>query len=203
MKDRINWLGHATIRIDGDKTIYIDPWKTAGTPPAEVILVSHSHYDHYSPKDIESLTKADTGVVTPPDPAIRIKGEHRTLKPGERISVYGLDIEATPAYNPKKAFHPHQNAWIGFLLTVEGTRIYYAGDTDLIPEMEDIRADIVIVPVGGTYTMNAEEAARLVNKIVPALAIPIHFGDIVGSLEDALRFRDLAKVPVEIKQPCR
>lgn len=201
MKDRIYWLGHSSIRIEGSKTVYIDPWKTRGTPPADLILVSHSHHDHYSPRDIDLLKKSETVIVTPHDPAIRVQGDIRTIKPGERIQVLGVDVEATPAYNPQKAFHPRRNAWIGFLITMEGTKIYYAGDTDFVPEMEHIRADIVIVPVGGTYTMNAEEAARFVNHIGPTLAVPIHFGDIVGSLEDALRFRNLVQIPVEIKQP--
>lgn len=110
-----------------------------------------------------------------------------------------ITVEAVPAYNPGKPFHPRGNGWIGFVLTVEGRRIYYCGDTDLIPEMKDLTADIVIVPVGGTYTMTAEEAARAVDLIRPEAAVPIHYGDIVGSIRDAKRFAELCKTAVDIK----
>ncbi|MCK4535301.1 MAG: MBL fold metallo-hydrolase, partial [Syntrophobacterales bacterium] len=118
----------------------------------------------------------------------------------DAVRIGAIEVEAVSSYNIGKVFHPKENNWLGFVVTVMGKRIYYCGDTDLIPEMESISADIVIAPVGGTYTMNAEEAARAVNMIKPEAAIPIHYGDIVGSVEDAERFRDLCEVPVDIKQ---
>ncbi|MEA3470722.1 MAG: MBL fold metallo-hydrolase, partial [Thermodesulfobacteriota bacterium] len=123
----------------------------------------------------------------------------RVIRAGEEMIVGDIRVEAVPSYNADKDFHPRAMNWVGFIVTMRGKRIYYCGDTDFIPEMRDIRADIVIAPVGGTYTMTAEEAARAVNVIKPEAAIPIHFGDIVGSMEDAERFRDLCECPVEIK----
>jgi L-ascorbate metabolism protein UlaG (beta-lactamase superfamily) len=193
MKDKIFWLGHASIRIESERVIYIDPWKVKGEPKADLILVSHSHYDHFSLKDIEKLQKDGTIIIGPPDCTAQIKGEVRTIRPGEAVTVGDIKIEAVPSYNSQKAFHPRTNQWLGFILELAGTRVYYAGDTDFIPEMKDIKADIVIVPVGGTYTMTAEEAAEAVALIQPQLAIPIHCGDIVGAMDDASR--DSAKFP--------
>jgi len=198
--ENIFWHGHATIRIDGEKVIYIDPWKLRDPKGADLILISHSHHDHLSPEDIRKIQKKDTVIITTQDCAGELSGEVRIVKPGDVVQVGEILVEAVHSYNIGKAFHPKQNDWLGFVVTVMGKRIYYCGDTDLIPEMESISADIVIVPVGGTYTMNAEEAALAVNMIRPRVAIPIHYGDIVGSIEDAERFRDLCEVPVDIKQ---
>jgi L-ascorbate metabolism protein UlaG (beta-lactamase superfamily) len=198
--ENIFWLGHSTIRIDGEKVIYIDPWKLRDPKGADLILISHSHHDHLSPEDIRKIQKKDTVIITTQDCAGELSGEVRIVKPGDVVQVGEILVEAVHSYNIGKAFHPKQNDWLGFVVTVMGKRIYYCGDTDLIPEMESISADIVIVPVGGTYTMNAEEAALAVNMIRPRVAIPIHYGDIVGSIEDAERFRDLCEVPVDIKQ---
>jgi len=199
MTEKIFWLGHSSIRIEGEQIIYIDPWKVAGEPKADLILVSHGHHDHFSPQDIGKLQKEKTVVVGPPDCTAQIKGDVRTMRPGDTVTVGDIIIEAVPSYTPRKPFHPQANQWLGFILTLAGQRIYYAGDTDFIPELKDIKADIVILPVGGTYTMTAEEAARAVDLIQPRLAIPIHCGDIVGVMADAERFKKLAKVPVEIK----
>ena len=201
MEDKIFWLGHASIRIEADTVIYIDPWKVKGEPKADLILISHSHHDHFSPGDIKKLRKADTVIVGPADCTAQLTGDLRTVAPGDAVTVGGMTIEAVPAYNPRKPYHPEANRWLGFVLTVEDKRIYFAGDTDLIPAMQDIRADIAILPVGGTYTMTAAEAAEAAALINPALAIPIHWGDIVGTRADAGKFRRLAKVPVEIKNP--
>ncbi|MDI9570539.1 MAG: MBL fold metallo-hydrolase [Pseudomonadota bacterium] len=201
MQTKIFWLGHASIRIEAERTIYIDPWKVKGGPRADLILISHSHHDHLSPADIEKLRKADTVIVGPADCASQLSGDVRTMAPGDSLTVGAVRIEAVPAYNPRKPYHPQANLWLGFILTVEGKRIYFAGDTDLIPEMRDIRADIAILPVGGTYTMTAGEAAKAAALIQPGLAIPIHCGDIVGTMKDAEEFRRLAPVPVEIKAP--
>ncbi|MBW2594939.1 MAG: MBL fold metallo-hydrolase [Deltaproteobacteria bacterium] len=200
MLENIFWLGHSTIRIDGEKVIYIDPWKLMDPKGADLILVSHSHYDHLSPEDIRKIQKNDTVIITTQDCATGLSGDVRIVKPGDAVWIGEIEVEAMRSYNIDKAFHPKENNWLGFVVTVMGKRIYYCGDTDLIPEMENMRADIVIAPVGGTYTMNAEEAARAVNMIRPGEAIPIHYGDIVGSVRDAEKFRDLCEVPVDIKQ---
>ena len=199
MLDKIKWLGHASIRIEAQKIIYIDPWKIKGGPKADLILISHSHHDHLSPADISKIRKEDTIIVAAGDVAAQLSGDVRALKPGDKITIHGVTVEAVPAYNIGKPYHPKDNHWIGFILTVEGKTIYYGGDTDFIPEMKAIKADIWILPVGGTYTMTAKEAAEEVNMIGPEVAIPIHCGDLVGTLADAATFKKLSKTPVEIK----
>jgi len=201
MLDKIYWLGHSSIKIKGDKTVYIDPWKLRDSDPADLILISHSHGDHLSLGDVEKIHKDDTVIVTTEDCAAQLSGDVRVVKPGDEIQVGEIKIEAVPSYNTNKAFHPRQNNWLGFIINMEGSRIYYCGDTDFIPEMKEIEADIMIVPVGGTYTMTAEEAAEAVNLIKPGISIPVHYGDIVGSIKDAKKFKALCEVPVEIKAP--
>jgi L-ascorbate metabolism protein UlaG (beta-lactamase superfamily) len=198
MLEKITWFGHASVRIKSEKIIYIDPWKIPGGEKADLILITHSHYDHLSPTDVKKLQKKETVVLATADCLPQLSGDVRAVKPGDRLSLFGIDVEVVPSYNLKKAFHPKGNHWIGYVVTVEGNRIYYPGDTDFIPEMKEIRADIMILPVGGTYTMDAREAAEAVNALRPKMAIPIHYGDIVGSIKDAEKFKKLAKIPVEI-----
>jgi L-ascorbate metabolism protein UlaG (beta-lactamase superfamily) len=197
--NKIKWLGHSSVRIDAEKIIYIDPWKIKGGPKADLILISHSHGDHLSPDDVEKIQKEETVIVAAADAAALLSGDVRALKPGDQVTVPGVTVRAVPAYNINKSFHPKANNWIGFLVTVGSKTIYYGGDTDLIPEMKDIVADILILPVGGTYTMTAKEAAEAANLIRPEAAIPIHYGDIVGTSADAMQFKKLCKAPVEIK----
>ena len=199
MLKKIKWLGHSSVKIEAEKTIYIDPWKIKEGRKADLILISHSHGDHLSPADIRKIQKEETVIIAAGDAAAQLSGDVRALKPGEKVTVQGITIEAVPAYNIGKPYHPKANDWIGFILTVEGKRIYYGGDTDLIPEMKDIKADILILPVGGTYTMTAREAAEAADLIRPEAVIPIHFGDIVGTPADAVKFKELCKAPVEIK----
>ena len=199
MLTKVKWLGHSSVKIEAGKVIYIDPWKIKMGQKADLILISHTHHDHLSPADIKKIQKEETVIIASSDAASQLSGDVRVLKPGQEVTVHGITIQAIPAYNIGKAYHPKASQWIGFLLTVEGKTIYYGGDTDLIPEMQSIRADIVILPVGGTYTMTAKEAAEAVNLIRPEVAIPIHYGDIVGTLEDAIQFKGLCKIPVEIK----
>ena len=198
MVEKISWFGHASVRIKSGKTIYIDPWKIKGSEKADLILITHSHYDHLSPEDVKRLQKKETVILATPDCLSQLSGDVRAVKPGDRLTVLGVDVEVVPSYNLKKAFHPKGNSWVGYVVVVEGSRIYYPGDTDFIPEMKNIRADIVILPVGGTYTMDAREAADAVNTMKPKVAVPIHYGDIVGSLKDAHKFKEFAEVPVEI-----
>lgn len=205
MLENIFWLGHSSVKIRGEKIVYIDPWKLKGGEKADLILISHSHYDHLSPDDVEKIRKPGTVILTTPDSAAKLKGDVRGLKPGEAVTVEGITVETVPAYNtvrmrsPGAPFHPRGEGWLGFIVTIGGKRIYYAGDTECNPETKAVKADIAILPVGGTYTMNAEEAAELVNHIRPEAAIPIHWGDIVGAAGDAERFKTLCQVPVEIK----
>lgn len=195
----ITWFDHASFLLQGERTIYIDPWEIPGGPVADLVLVSHEHYDHCSPEDVARISNEETVIVTSRDCLDRFPGRKVfALRPGEEKTVQGIRLEAVAAYNPQKKFHPRANDWLGFVITLEGQRIYYVGDSDATPEMKRVKADTVLVPVGGTYTMTAEEAAAAVNEMKPALAIPYHWGKIVGGPDDAQRFASLCKVPVKI-----
>lgn len=199
MLEKIKWLGHATVQIKNDKVIYIDPWKLRGTEEqADIILITHDHYDHCVPEDVAKIQGEKTIIVTTADCAQKLSGDVRVIAPGQRLIVEGVEVEAIPAYNLDKDFHPQTNGWVGFIVNIGGQRIYHAGDSDFTPEMGQIQADIVLLPVGGTYTMTAEEAAQAANAIGPRYAIPIHYGTIVGSEKDAQKFQELCQVPVEV-----
>jgi len=205
MIENIHWLGHDTFRIENDKTIYTDPYELQGElPKADLILITHDHFDHLSPKDVAKVAKEDTVIVTIAAAAQKLKGDVRVVKPGESLVVQGIPIETVPAYNvnkfrsPGQPFHPQESGHVGFIFTVGGQRIYHAGDTDVIPEMDDIQADIALLPVGGTYTMTADEAAQAANRIKPQIAIPMHWGTIVGSEKDAERFSSLCQMEAVI-----
>ena len=202
MIDHITWLGHATFRIDADKVIYIDPWKLKGDEPgADIILITHDHYDHCEPKDVAKIQKDNTVIVTTADCARKLSGDVRVVTPGQKVEIDGVTVEAVAAYNRDKAFHPLTSGWVGYVVTAGGQRIYHTGDSDLTDEMKAVRADILLVPVGGTYTMTAEEAAEAANAIGPQWAVPMHYGDIVGSDDDADRFEELCRVPVKKLHP--
>ncbi len=200
--ERIRWLGHASFLIEADPAIYIDPWETPpGLPPADLILVTHPHYDHLSAADIERLAKDTTTVAGPPE-VIRQLRHHRLklleIKAGEEKTVGGLRIRAVPAYNLTKPFHPKASGWVGFVVYLPDGSVYHAGDTDHIPEMRGLRPTVALLPVGGTYTMDAREAARAATEIGPDVAVPMHYGKIVGSDADARRFAELYGGRVEI-----
>jgi len=199
MVENIFWLGHSGVKILSRTTIYIDPFGLADGEGADLILISHGHYDHFSPEDIAKIRRDGTAIVSTPDVAARLDGTVNVIRPGEALTVGGVAIEAVPAYNLDKPFHPKKNGWVGFILTVGGKRIYHAGDTDDVPELRALRSDIAMVPVGGTYTMTAEEAAAAVNRLRPEAAIPIHYGSVVGTADDARRFAAACRVPVFIK----
>jgi L-ascorbate metabolism protein UlaG (beta-lactamase superfamily) len=191
--ERLHWLGHASFRLDGPPTIYFDPWKLKGQPPlADVILISHEHHDHRSPQDVKRITGPGTVIVASHGAAKELRGDVRTLRAGERTTVGEVEIEAVPAYNVNKSYHPKQAGHVGFIVTVGGERIYFAGDTDRIPEMSSVRCDVALLPVGGTYTMDAEEAAQAAADIGPKVAVPMHWGaGVIGTHADAERFRSL------------
>ncbi|HID16948.1 TPA: MBL fold metallo-hydrolase [Candidatus Bathyarchaeota archaeon] len=202
---KISWLGHDAFKIKDDKTIYIDPFELKGGERADIILVTHEHYDHCSPKDIKKVSSPETIVVAPGSCKRLLSGlKARFVKPGDGLEVKGVKVEALPAYNvnkfrfPGQVFHPKEEGKVGYVLTVKGVKIYHAGDADLIPEMEGLRVDVALLPVSGTYVMTAEEAAEATRKLKADLAIPMHYGSIVGSERDAEKFKSLAACPVEI-----
>ncbi|MEM2446414.1 MAG: MBL fold metallo-hydrolase [Candidatus Bathyarchaeia archaeon] len=204
MVENIHWLGHDSFRLEGELTIYIDPWKLPPNPPkADIILITHEHYDHCSPEDVAKIQKADTVIVTIPAAAKKLKGEVKTVKPWDKITVKGIEVETVPAYNLDKPFHPKEAGHVGFIVNFGGKRIYHAGDTDFIPEMKNLKVDIALLPVSGTYVMTADEAAKAADAIKPQVAIPMHYGEIVGSVKDAQRFKELTSVQVVILRPSR
>jgi L-ascorbate metabolism protein UlaG (beta-lactamase superfamily) len=189
---RLRWLGHSSFRLDGPPTIYFDPWQLpAGSPPADLILISHEHHDHCSPDDVAAVRQENTLVVANPSAAKKLGGKVTALRPGERTSAAGVEIQAVPAYNIGKRFHPRQAEHVGFVVNVRGVRFYHAGDTDHIPEMAEIECDVALLPVSGTYVMTADEAVAAARAIQPHVVVPMHYGaGVVGTEADARRFRD-------------
>ncbi|MER3447190.1 MAG: Zn-dependent hydrolase [Candidatus Dadabacteria bacterium] len=198
----LGWLGHASFKLRAlEKVIYFDPWQIKDNEAADLILITHSHFDHLSPDDVRRIQKKETVIVATKDSTSKLKGDIRTIKPDDRITVGDVQIETIPAYNIGKNYHPKMNGWVGFIVTIGGERIYHAGDTDAIPEMKRLSVDVALLPVGGTYTMTAEEAAGIANEFKPAVAVPMHWGTIIGSKSDAERFKGLFMGETSILQP--
>ena len=205
MTENIAILTHSSIRIkDADRTIYIDPFKVENEPKdADFILVTHDHFDHFSPEDIAKVAKADSILVAPEkmakkaQEAANLVGEIEIVRPNEKYEIAGLKFETVPAYNTLKPFHPKKAGWVGYILEVDAKRVYIAGDTDATKEAEAVDCDIAMIPIGGTYTMDARKAAKLINAMKPAIAIPTHYGSVVGKPEDGETFAKLVEAPVE------
>jgi L-ascorbate metabolism protein UlaG (beta-lactamase superfamily)/dolichol kinase len=200
----IHWLGHDSFRIEGEGIIiYIDPYQLKGTPPAaDLILVTHDHFDHMSLDDIAKIANSQTSIVAPVVAAEKISGDVHSIKPGDSLNVKGIKIEAVPAYNinkfrsPGQPFHPKEMGYVGYIITVNGTRIYHAGDTDFIPEMKEIKTDVALLPVSGTYVMTAQEAAEAANALQPKVVVPMHVGAGIGTMEMATELKNLTDIPV-------
>ncbi|MCF8130373.1 MAG: MBL fold metallo-hydrolase [Deltaproteobacteria bacterium] len=195
---KIHWLGHDGFRIDGEKIVYFDPYQIETGPKADLILITHEHFDHCSPEDVAKIQGPETIIVTDKDSKEKLTGDIRVLKPGETLSLDGIKISAVPSYNTDKDFHPRKNGWLGFLVEISGITVYHAGDTDFIPEMEALNVDIALLPVSGTYVMTADQAAKAALAIRPRLAIPMHYGAIVGGSQDALDFKNALEGQVEV-----
>src|SRR5436309_3677889 len=208
---KITWLGHDSFKIKDGKTVIIDPFKIRlSSEKADILLITHEHFDHLSADDIKKVANDKTIAVAPP----ACKNELSKLKlggveyvhPGDKVTLEGISIEAVPAYNlnkfrePGKVFHPKEDGKVGYIIGMKGLRIYHAGDTDAVPEMKGLKPDVALLPVSGTYVMNAEEAAQAARMVEPKLAIPMHYGAIVGSEQDAHRVKQLSSCEVQILQ---
>ncbi|SHJ34063.1 L-ascorbate metabolism protein UlaG, beta-lactamase superfamily [Desulfatibacillum alkenivorans DSM 16219] len=190
MVSKIRWLGHDGFLIKaGDKNIVIDPYELESAVEADILLISHDHFDHCSVDDAAKVVKPGTVIVTEKDSAAKLSGDVRVVAPGDVVEIGDVTVTAVPAYNTNKDFHPKGNGWLGFVITYNGVRIYHAGDTDFIPEMEALDVDIALLPVSGTYVMTWDEAVEAAKKIMPQIAIPMHYGGIVGTSEDADKFK--------------
>jgi L-ascorbate metabolism protein UlaG (beta-lactamase superfamily) len=198
MLEHVHWLGQSGIKITGDKIIYIDPFDIPEGETADLIFITHEHHDHLSEKDLKKIQGDHTTIVIPESCKDKVKGHVKSVRPGDIFELDGIQVQVVPAYNISKPYHPKSKNYVGYILTVGDVTYYQAGDTDRIPEMKSIRADVVFLPVGGTYTMNPEEAAEAVRDIHPKVAVPIHWGSVVGSKEDALRFQSLCDCEVQI-----
>ncbi len=196
-------ISHDAFRIAGSKVIYTDPYRVAKRDEADIVLLSHEHFDHLSREDLEKVIAPLTTIVASPLCKDGLKGvkvkDTFYLDPGGKVTVVKIEIEGVPAYNinkfraPGQAFHPKGEKRLGFVFTMDGTRVYYAADADFIPEMKSIKCDIALLPVSGTYVMTAEEAAEAARALNPKIAVPMHYGAIVGSEEDAKKFKSLVK----------
>jgi L-ascorbate metabolism protein UlaG (beta-lactamase superfamily) len=204
--DGIHWLGHDSFRLEGSVTVYIDPWELAeGQPTADVILVTHDHFDHLSLPDIDRLSGPETVVVGPSAVTAHVRGHDTvTLAPGRSAEVRGVKVTAVHAYNttkfrqPGQVYHPRDDDHVGYVVELDGRRVYHAGDTDLIPEMDEIRCDVALIPVSGTFVMTADEAALACGSISAAVVVPMHYAKIVGDASDAERLGALCGARVVI-----
>ena len=192
---RIEWLGHASVRIEGKERIYIDPFRLEETSRAGIVFITHTHADHLDLASLERIVDERTVIVCSSDAHSKLAklGPERIvmMRPGDHTQVRGVQVHATPAYNTDKPYHPKENGWLGFIIEIEGVRVFHTGDLDDLPELAEIPCDILFVPVSGMYVMTADEAARFARRIEHRLAVPIHYGSVVGTLADAERFASL------------
>lgn len=195
MLDNIKVLCHSSIKFNKDKVIYFDPFKIdRDYHDADFIFITHSHYDHFSEADIEKIRNANTEIIIPEDLIENTlnmgfnKENVMVVMPNKSYKINEISFETILAYNINKAFHPKENNWLGYVLELNGVRYYIAGDTDITEENMNVNCDVALVPVGGTYTMDYNEAAKLVNTIKPKIAVPTHYGSIVGTKQDAENF---------------
>lgn len=192
---------HSSIKITKGIIIYIDPFRiNEEKHDADLILITHDHYDHYSPEDINKVIKEDTIIIAPKTvKELNNKENIIFVEPNKTYNIKGYKIVTVPAYNINKHFHPKENNWVGYIIEIEGIKYYIAGDTDIIPENQQIKCDVALIPIGGTYTMDYKEASELINIIKPKIAIPTHYGSIVGDITDGEKFKKLIDNTIDVQ----
>ena len=195
----------SSIRIAAEKVIYFDPFKiTDAAKDADIIFITHEHFDHFSPEDIAKVVSDNTVFAVPAsmEKAALASGISKdklvTLTPDTKTEVCGIPVETIPAYNPGKKFHPRDNNWLGYIITVDGQRVYVAGDTDVTPEAKSVSCDIAMIPIGGTFTMDFREAADFINELKLGTVIPTHYGSVVGNADDGESFKNLVGSSAEV-----
>ncbi len=202
MLEAFTWFKQSAYLWQGEGiSVYIDPWDVTVDDPADLIFITHAHFDHFSMEDIDRLRKPSTRIVAPHDVAAELSGDVVAVAPGDAFEASGVKVQAVPAYNvaeERLEAHPRSNNWVGYVLDLAGTTYYHAGDTDHIPELDEVGGEVAFLPIGGKYTMDATEAAGLARALSPKLAVPMHYGFVVGSESDAQRFAHEA-APVEVK----
>lgn len=208
--DHITVNAQSSIRIEGSQILYFDPFQVAGSKcDADVIFITHDHYDHFEPDSIAKVKKESTLLVAPEGMKKKVLAEAGIAPdrcvfydPGEVHEVGDLTVETIPAYNKLKPFHPRGKKWQGYVVTMDGTRYYVAGDTDVTEEIKKVQCDVALIPIGGTFTMDRNQAADYIAALKPGAVIPTHYGSIVGSRSDGPAFQsDLAGkgIRVELK----
>lgn len=204
MLENIKWLGHSTIKFIENKIIYIDPYNLdEQLNDADIIFITHNHYDHFSSDDIKKCMKDDTKIVITLDLyndvlALGFKEENiMKVLPNNNYKLDDINFETIPSYNPNKNFHPKENNWVGYIITINNVSYYIAGDTDITEEAKKVKCDVAFLPVGGKFTMDYKEASELANIINPKLVVPIHYATIIGTIDDAINFKDNLKNDIE------
>lgn len=200
MINNIEWLGHSTIKFVKHKIIYIDPYNLKEYfNDADIIFITHNHYDHFSKEDIKKCMNKNTKIIITEDlykDALELGFLGKDIivvLPNTHYELENICFDTIPAYNINKKFHPKESNWVGYVINIDNTKYYVAGDTDITMESKNVKCDIAFLPVGGTYTMDYEEAASLANEIEPKIVVPIHYGSLVGTIEDALYFKNNLK----------
>lgn len=192
----VRWLGHASFLIEAARrTVYVDPYRVEDGPGADLILITHEHFDHFSPEDLKAISRRGTAVIAPPAVTEHLRGNVTSIAPGESVEIASVDVRAVAAYNTNKLdsdgkpFHPREAGWVGYVLSIGGFTIYHSGDTDVTPEMDQAaQVDVALLPVSGTYVMTPTEAAEAARRIDPGVVVPMHWGTLIGSLDDAQEF---------------
>ena len=199
MKIEVN--AQSSIKIISDRIIYFDPYLIKEEPhDADIIFISHDHYDHFSVEDIKKVEKEGTVYVIPDCMYNLLGGENViVVNPNEKVDVEGYEVVTIPSYNREKQFHPKNKGYVAYIVTVEGKRVYVAGDCDENEDNLKISCDIALIPIGGHYTMDYKEGAAYINKIKPSLVIPTHYGNGIGDEKDGERFRELIDKDIEVE----